>query len=91
MVDDGRLVDGRNQAFSDGQARAEGPVNGDEPSDQVEGCSSESSLAAYLQLLSSPERIQVNLKAIMVWNQASTSTIAGLSIEGGESMEGVWP
>ena len=61
MVDDGRLVDGRNQAFSDGQARAEGPVNGGEPVDQVEDCSSESSLAAYLQLPSSPERIKVNI------------------------------
>ena len=60
MVDDGQLVDGRNQAFVGGQARAEGPVNGDEASDQVEGCSSESSLAAYLQLPSSPERIKVN-------------------------------
>ena len=60
MVDDGRLVDGRNQAFSGGQARAEGSVNGGER-DQVEDCSSESSLAAYLQLPFSPERIKVNL------------------------------
>ena len=60
MVDDGQLVDGRNQAFSGGQARAEGPVSGGER-DQVEGCSSESSLAAFLQLPSSPERIEVNL------------------------------
>ena len=59
MVDDGQLVDGRNRAFSGGRARAEGSVNGGEQ-DQVEDCSSESSLAAYLQLPFSPERIKVN-------------------------------
>ena len=60
MVDDGQLVYGRNQAFSGGPARAEGWVNGGERG-QVERCSSESSLAAYLQLPFSPERIKVNL------------------------------
>ena len=60
MVDDGQLVYGRNQAFSGGPARAEGWVNGGERG-QVERCSSESSLAAYLQLPFSPERIEVNL------------------------------